>query len=705
MKWVINSFSPAFLRGLQFFFIFVMLSSLSAQTAPDLVYSQGSGSWSTSNLWNTQPDGSGEYILNPSDPAISVVIQAGHAVTLPGARQVQNLHILPGGSLASGLALNRYIEIYGSSVQIDGLAGGVGDGLCFDVNGPECTLSGDGEILLSRLRKDNDSGGSPSTSLLIESCTVYLSWSASASLYNNGSAGAGTQRSFHITIAADAAVYAAGDVSIDGVTGNTVAWNDGSITVYGHLEVSNNLMLRTGNPAAGSIHYEVHGSMVVEGEVLGAQTVSSGQAIAYLQLHPTASMDLLGAGAVFSQLSGIREEVTLAAGSELVYDQAAVQVVEGSFEYSNLTLRGGGDKHLSSPGNVNGTLLLENGKLILGANDLTLSASASMIGGTASSYIQTNSSGRLWQTVSAPTLFPVGNSSYNPAVLARSTGAGSHGVRVFDLVLTEGLSGIPLFELVVQRTWDLSGFLGGSTLELTVQWNADEERPGFTRSACYLSQHLNGNWESMPAAAALGSDPYTFTRSAIVGLPSAFAMGSQSALPVQLLSFRALKSQAFALLEWETGWERNHAYFAIERSSDGKHFERIGTLAQRGEQQQSASYTWTDGSPLPGWNYYRLKQVDLNGTFEYSEVKTLQFPPIQSKLQVHPNPVQDILYVSREQWGESPEMIFLYDIRGQIRAAFAVDHAGSGIEIPLSSLPEGVYFLKVSNESIRIVKQ
>jgi hypothetical protein len=692
MMWVLNLFGPSYTRGLLIIFLFLMLGSLRAQTPPEWVYSQGSGSWSASGLWNTEPDGSGEWIPNPGDPATSVVVQGGHHITLPGARQVFNLEVQPGGSLASGLALNRYVEVYGNSILINGLAGGPGDGLCFDVNGPQCVLSGSGDIQLSRLRKDNDSGASPSTELLIEGCEVYLSWSASASLYNNGSAGAGTQRSFHVTLAADAALYAAGDVSIDGVTGNTVAWNDGSLTVYGHLDVAGNLMLRSGNPAGGNIDYHLYGSARLGGIVLGAQAVSVGAAVATLHLHSGSELELQAPGVVFSQLSGTRDAILTHTGSELIYDHAQLQVVEGSFGYSQLVLRGG-HKQLGSSAQVSEQLQLDGGLFTLGAHDLHLWAGAVLLGGGPGSYVQTNSTGRLWQELSAPTLFPVGNSSYNPALLSRSSGSGSHGVRVFDLVLSEGLSGVPLFEQVVQRTWDVSGFLGSAELELQVQWNQAEERPGFFREACYLSQHLNGAWESTPPEAASGSDPYTFARSGIQGLPSAFAMASQGALPVALLNFRVAREGDGARLRWATAWERYHAYFAVERSSDGKQFHPLGHVAHRSPKEQGQEYSWLDAEPLEGWNYYRLRQVDYDGSYEYSPVESLYFENRQAALVLYPNPAQDWVEVQYRVSGNRVESLRLYNRLGIEIGRWPMSPGETSVRVSLGHLPAGVYYL------------
>jgi hypothetical protein len=96
-------------------------------------------------------------------------------------------------------------------------------------------------------------------------------------------------------------------------------------------------------------------------------------------------------------------------------------------------------------------------------------------------------------------------------------------------------------------------------------------------------------------------------------------------LPVKLYGFRVSKQNNTALLQWNTAGEYNSQSFSIEHTSDGSNFTSIGTVAAARNSNTDKSYNFTDVSPANGNNYYRLKQVDVDGNFAYSEIKALSF--------------------------------------------------------------------------------
>jgi hypothetical protein len=124
-------------------------------------------------------------------------------------------------------------------------------------------------------------------------------------------------------------------------------------------------------------------------------------------------------------------------------------------------------------------------------------------------------------------------------------------------------------------------------------------------------------------------------------------LGGLQTLPVNLLSLAATATNNTVDIKWTTTAEINNAYFDIERSTDGVHFEGIGKVKAGSTGNQLHDYSFTDREPEAGVNYYRLKQVDLNGTFEYSKVVTanLQFDELRMST-VYPNPVRNTLALS-----------------------------------------------------------
>ncbi len=111
-------------------------------------------------------------------------------------------------------------------------------------------------------------------------------------------------------------------------------------------------------------------------------------------------------------------------------------------------------------------------------------------------------------------------------------------------------------------------------------------------------------------------------------------------LPVTYLHFDAEKEQESVLLTWATATELNNDRFVIERSADGSIFEPIGTVAGKGNSITIFSYSFTDLSPLKGKSYYRLAQYDFDQSFEYSEVKTINYSADYS-FTIAPNPFED----------------------------------------------------------------
>ncbi|MEM7657617.1 MAG: PQQ-dependent sugar dehydrogenase, partial [Bacteroidota bacterium] len=110
--------------------------------------------------------------------------------------------------------------------------------------------------------------------------------------------------------------------------------------------------------------------------------------------------------------------------------------------------------------------------------------------------------------------------------------------------------------------------------------------------------------------------------------------------PVEWGEFFATAEAAKVRLEWETLSERNTASFQIERSHDNRAFTEIGAVAAQGESAVLQSYQSFDEQPLPGVNYYRLRQLDLDGQFSFSEVREVYFDASLAslQLQVYPNP-------------------------------------------------------------------
>jgi hypothetical protein len=109
-------------------------------------------------------------------------------------------------------------------------------------------------------------------------------------------------------------------------------------------------------------------------------------------------------------------------------------------------------------------------------------------------------------------------------------------------------------------------------------------------------------------------------------------------LPLVWLNFNAFKAQGNALLHWETTDEVNVSKFEVEQATDGINFEKIGTVIAENSPNNHA-YSFSQTNPAPGLNFYRIKQVDIDGSYHYSEIKEISFDVTDDQIKILHNPV------------------------------------------------------------------
>lgn len=165
------------------------------------------------------------------------------------------------------------------------------------------------------------------------------------------------------------------------------------------------------------------------------------------------------------------------------------------------------------------------------------------------------------------------------------------------------------------------------------------------------------------------------------------------ALPAELTGFEVNRNdEGYIDIAWKTAQEVNNKHFEVEKSLEGKGFERIATIQGQGNSDMAHTYQMKDQEAFTnGTIYYRLKQVDFDGKFTYSEVRSVQgFEPLAA-VQVMPNPSQGLVYI---QWTavKTEGEIVIYNSMGQLVKTASVAPV-SKQEISLKQLPKGVYFL------------
>jgi hypothetical protein len=177
-------------------------------------------------------------------------------------------------------------------------------------------------------------------------------------------------------------------------------------------------------------------------------------------------------------------------------------------------------------------------------------------------------------------------------------------------------------------------------------------------------------------------------------------------LPIRLLNFSVEARSEKVLLNWSTTMEEDFSKFVIQRSHDGKNFEDIGEVPGTGFDiyDIESKYTFEDGAPLLGQNYYRLKAIDLDESFEHFQVKGVKMGGAK-KLAVYPNPSFGDMISFRTNFspGESDRVIVSDQLGMEIFNARTNANPNS-IRFQ-NKLRPGVYMLRyVSNDFEQIAR-
>jgi hypothetical protein len=190
--------------------------------------------------------------------------------------------------------------------------------------------------------------------------------------------------------------------------------------------------------------------------------------------------------------------------------------------------------------------------------------------------------------------------------------------------------------------------------------------------------------------------------------------GSSNVLPIELLYFRANWNNYQVDLTWATATETNNDHFVIERSLNGEDFTGVLEIAGRGTTTQASYYSASDKKPFTGRSYYRLKQVDHDGSYSYSDVKVVNSPwmstgntPLEVS-RVYPNPCADNFHVTYRSATGKPVRVSLYNLEGKLMHEDEWETTTQGMVeemIDMHTMPHGTYFLSLQSGDERISKR
>lgn len=176
-------------------------------------------------------------------------------------------------------------------------------------------------------------------------------------------------------------------------------------------------------------------------------------------------------------------------------------------------------------------------------------------------------------------------------------------------------------------------------------------------------------------------------------------LNANSQLPINLIAFEGFVENNAVRLEWSTATEKNNSRFEIERSVDGVSFEIIGNVEGNGTTFEEQFYVFEDREVANGRNYYRLKQVDYNGEFDYTDVITVDYAT-EVFVAIAPNPITRDVKLNILLTNYETIDLMILDMTGQIIKSYSnID--GNGISI--LDLNSGMYIYRIEQEQ-RLLK-
>ena len=188
-----------------------------------------------------------------------------------------------------------------------------------------------------------------------------------------------------------------------------------------------------------------------------------------------------------------------------------------------------------------------------------------------------------------------------------------------------------------------------------------------------------------------GSDPGTQIISDTYDCTGA----SLAPLPVELISFTARAENLESRLDWSTASEINNEGFEIERLGENDQWELLDFVNGRGTNNEINNYVFYDKTPKAGINYYRLKQIDFDGKYEYSNIESVTFEKREIQFSLFPNPTN-----SKKVYLNIPEdktEVLIYNGKGQLMSSSIFTEGVK--EISLKKYSSGIYFVKFINGS------
>lgn len=265
---------------------------------------------------------------------------------------------------------------------------------------------------------------------------------------------------------------------------------------------------------------------------------------------------------------------------------------------------------------------------------------------------------------------------------------------------------------VVNRWWiiDANGYT--TKPAVTLGFTYDDDEVGSTGNTIVESEIFTQRWNSttdewndVTLTGTLNTTNNTFSGVAVssANFFRSWALSSStSPLPVEMLYFNAECLNNKVLLNWATALEINNDRFVIQRSSNGIQWQSIDSVAGTGTTNKTTQYQYLVQNPNANMPYYRLKQIDFDGTYSYTNIQTANCNS-SFALSVFPNPTSGLTYITFETQIETEASLQLYSALGKLVSSQSINLSAGAYTHPYHlNVNSGKYYLRVivNNEQI-----
>lgn len=195
-------------------------------------------------------------------------------------------------------------------------------------------------------------------------------------------------------------------------------------------------------------------------------------------------------------------------------------------------------------------------------------------------------------------------------------------------------------------------------------------------------------------AVAITGPSYTNNKTGVA--PAGFVYGMT--LPVKFVSFYASSQNNSIQLTWATAEEKDNSHFEVERSFDGRNWKSIAIIFGKGNSTQVNRYTYTDKSPNASVIYYRIRQVDMNGTAVNSTVKVISETKTSSSVSIYAGAGKNVV-INMNTEARDHMQVTVLNINGQVVNRQMIARAAYQVILPMNNVPAGLYVIQVSDKS------